>query len=365
MLKLNDHKIIFLFTPGPIGGAEKVVIGGIEALRHSGLNVELWLIREERVHHVPDAFIELASQSNITCRTFSSHSIFDLNLLMELRKAFNEAAPTIVHAHGFKAAFYGKLSAPGTFIITHHGKTGHTLKVRIYEFLELLMMKRSAAVIAVSNEMKNMLVSSGVESKKVHLVENFLTLKPAPRDAINGNKLDLLFVGRLSPEKGCQVLIEALIKMNDPEIKLTVLGDGVERQNLANMVNNSSSKDKITFLGFTKEVAQHMSKADALVMPSFREGQPLTLIEACIMGLPVIASNVGGIPELVRNNQNGFLFEAGNVNDLIEKLVKFKNNKVALNKSAEEMKKSYSERFDSETWSRNTQKIYQTVLSQR
>lgn len=365
MLKLADKKIVFLFTPGPIGGAEKIVIGGVNALIQSGLNVELWVIKEERVPQVGAKFIDLATSAGLKCRTFSSNSIFDFNLLSELRKAFAQTVPDIVHAHGFKAAFYGRLSTAGAFIITHHGKTGHTLKVRIYEYLELMMMKKSSAVIAVSNEMKNNLISTGVKPTKVHLVENFLTFSPIPREVHNEPKIKLVFIGRLSPEKGCQVLIEALIKLNDPTVHLKILGDGIEKINLEQMVSNSTIKSQVDFLGFTKDVTPHLAQADVLIMPSFREGQPLTLIEACIMGLPVIASNVGGIPELVHDNQNGFLFKAGDIDELASKIELFKHEKLNLNKAAEKIKSSYLDRFDAFTWSKNTQTVYQTVLSQR
>jgi glycosyltransferase involved in cell wall biosynthesis len=99
-------------------------------------------------------------------------------------------------------------------------------------------------------------------------------------------------------------------------------------------------------------------------MPSFREGQPLTLIEACCMGLPVVASNVGGIPELVMENQNGHFCAPGNPQDLSQALIKLLSNIKALRSSAEALSPGYIERFSSRAWAKNTIRIYETVLSQ-
>jgi glycosyltransferase involved in cell wall biosynthesis len=108
-----------------------------------------------------------------------------------------------------------------------------------------------------------------------------------------------------------------------------------------------------------------MATCDAIVMPSYREGQPLTLIEACCMGLPVVASRVGGIPDLVVENKNGLLCQAGNAVELAQALVKFSENVKDLQNQADQLKSKYSERFSSKTWATNTIKVYEIVLSQR
>src|SRR5690606_8029947 len=99
-------------------------------------------------------------------------------LLWQLKKALNKRRPALVHAHGMKAILYAWLTAPSgsKLIVTHHGKTSHTWKVRLYEFIELFIMKRAHGVIAVSNPMRDSLQKAGVKSRKLFLVENFLTL---------------------------------------------------------------------------------------------------------------------------------------------------------------------------------------------
>jgi glycosyltransferase involved in cell wall biosynthesis len=367
MHKLGEKKVIFLFIPGPIGGAERIVLFGMKALIEQGVNASLWIIKEERVPHVAEAFSQLLIENGIEFHVLSTQSVFDPGLLKTLKTLLQLEKPEILHAHGFKAAFYGKLAAPKSshFIITHHGKTGHTLKVRLYEFIEDQIMKMAKAVIAVSKEMQKNLAASGINETKIIVVENFMTSRMVPKTSTGVVPYKLLFVGRLSPEKGCSVLVEAM-KLVDPKIfHLTIVGDGIERKNLEQQVLNRKLQESIHFAGFQKNVNSFMASSDAIVMPSYREGQPLTLIEACCMGLPIVASRVGGIPDLVVENKNGFLCQAGNVIELSETLVKFSENVKDLQDQANQLKSKYNERFSSKTWATNTIKVYEIVLSQR
>jgi glycosyltransferase involved in cell wall biosynthesis len=365
MNKLAGKKIVFLFTPGPIGGAEKIVLFGVKALRDAGIDVSLWVIKEERVPHVADAFIDLLNRNGIIAKIFSSHQIFDNKLLKQLSKSFEESAPDFIHAHGFKAAFYGKLSAPkrSHLVITHHGKTSHTLKVKVYEFIEDQIMKRAAAVIAVSQDMKKGLVKAGIAANKISVVENFMTSSIIPKTPNEKETIQLLFVGRLSPEKGCSVLIEAMKHLEKERFHLTVLGDGVERENLHKRVMDLGLTKSITFTGFKQNVNEYMAASDVIVMPSFREGQPLTLIEACCMGIPVVGSNVGGIPELVIENKNGYLFRAGDSLEMSQVLNKLLLNIKTLQKTAEDSKSDYVDRFSGKTWAKRTITVYERLLS--
>lgn len=360
-----SKEIVFLFTPGPMGGAEKIVLKGLSALRKRGHKAELWIIKEERVPHITQTFVELVEQENIPFKIIPCQKTIDFHLLRTLKRRFRRSRPALIHAHGFKATFYGKLAAPkkSRFIVTHHGKTGHTWKVRIYEWLELLMMRKADAVIAVSDTMKQKLVSSKVKSEKIHHIDNFLTTETKMKGVSDEKILQLIFVGRLSPEKGCESLINALIALKDPQIHLSILGDGSERQSLENLVRLHKLGSKIKFYGFQQDVASFMSKADALIMPSFREGQPLTLIEACCMGLPVLGSNVGGIPELVEHGRNGLLFQPGDIESIAKTIHLFKHQRQYLNQEAETSKDALVRRFSPEAWAGSTAYVYQTVLS--
>lgn len=355
-------KAIHLFSPGPIGGAEKVVLAGLASLKIT-MDVELWIIREERVAAVSDKFIGLVKEHGIPYRIFNSSRLIDFSLLIELRRMLKLVNPAILHTHGFRAALYGRLSKQSNlkFIHTHHGKTAHTFKVRIYERIEDLIMRLSDGVIAVSKPMEESLLTLIQDSKKIHLIENPLTLdisSAEPKEA-----QELVYIGRLSQEKGIQDLIEAMKLLSHKEIKIKVLGDGALKGWAEEQISTHKLHDQISMLGFQKDVGPYLAQAAGLILPSHREGLPLTLIEACCSGKPVIGTRVGGIPSLVSDGKNGILVEASDPKALAQAIEKFFENRSALQSRAMSMRAEFLKRFDVQTWSENTLRTYQRVLS--
>ena len=363
MQQKSNLKTIVLFAPGPIGGAEKVILNGHRALVQKNPNIKLWIIKETRVPEVVRKFEQLASLSGILYTSFKSRKIFDLELYFKLKQSLKQEDPQVLHAHGIKAVFYAWLTKPkGTkLVVTHHGKTGHTLKVRIYEFIEGLILKSANGVIAVSNEMKRELNKSGIKNNKIYLVENLLTLKIPRKNIVRTPQLKIVYVGRLSPEKGCHVLIHSLKNLKI-DYDLVIVGDGKERKNLEQLVSILGIEKMVHFVGFQVDVAKYLNVSNLLVMPSFREGQPLVLIEACCLGVPVIASNVGGIPELVKHGQNGFLFEPGDSNQLCELITKFAQEEFRVSFSLKSRQQEMLLRFAPETWALRTLNAYQKVI---
>ena len=136
--------------------------------------------------------------------------------------------------------------------------------------------------------------------------------------------LRLLFVGRLSPEKRVQDLL-AVLKGRE-NVQLSIVGDGAKKSELLDFVNANALSDTVFFLGrkeWGEELFSEMKKHDVLVLTSENEGLALVLVEAMGCGLPVIASRVGGVPEVVQNGINGILFEKGNLDmlkDAIERM---------------------------------------------
>ena len=352
-MQRSNPKTIMLFFPGPVGGAEKVVVEGYRALLTLSANIELWVVGENRAPHVLEEFRTLLG--DLPVKVFFCNSILDLKLIRTLKASLKESPQAIIHAHGFKAAFYAytcKVNHP--LIITHHGKTAHTLKVRLYELMEEFIMKRASKVIAVSQQMKESLSHKKIDSITV---ENFLTLKPLPSLVQSFSPLKLLYVGRLSPEKGCLYLVEAMNSFSRDDIHLSIVGDGVERSQLELIATNKN----IRFLGFRNDIAQLMNEHHALIMPSLREGMPLTLIEATCQGLPVIASQVGGIPELVQNKVNGILANPMNSLDLRDAILELSLNYASFKESAETLAPKFRERFSAATWAEKTYEIYKSL----
>ena len=143
-------------------------------------------------------------------------------------------------------------------------------------------------------------------------------------------KLKFLYVGRLAPGKGLVFLIKCLSKINHFEFTLTIVGDGIMKEDLIQLVKKHNLIDKIKFKGyihFSENLLNEYSSHDIFIMPSFSEGLPQVVFEAMSRGIVVVATNVGGIPDQIQNKVNGFLFEPGEENQLLKIL-----NEIVLNK---------------------------------
>jgi colanic acid/amylovoran biosynthesis glycosyltransferase len=154
---------------------------------------------------------------------------------------------------------------------------------------------------------------------KLHVVRCGLPLSELPEHAPPGTPKKLIAVGRLSPEKGHTGLLEAFASNSDHNIlELVLVGDGPEADRLRALAGQLGISDRVRFAGRLSEpeTLSEIAKADILVLPSFMEGLPIVLMEAMAMGTAVIASRVGGIPELVDDGESGLLFTPSNWDEL-------------------------------------------------
>jgi glycosyltransferase involved in cell wall biosynthesis len=172
-------------------------------------------------------------------------------------------------------------------------------------------------VRTVSSSVKNQLVRLGVSSANISIVPSFYldasVLKPAFEAE---KKYDVVFCGRLTKNKGLSILIEALEDL--PGKKLLVIGDGPERKRCEDQVRRSDMSDRVRFAGWLPDqlsVIRELRTARVFVLPSLSEGGPRIALEAMALGLPVIATRVGVLPDVIEDGTNG-VFTTGEPEDL-------------------------------------------------
>jgi len=200
-----------------------------------------------------------------------------------------------------------------------------------------LILKNAQAVIALTENMKKELKKN--YKGEIYVIPNGIDLagfnnlsKSEMRKKLQINKEDkiILFVGRFRPEKGLEYLVKAMsiIKEKDREAKLLLAGEGPEEENLRNLIFEKQLTEFITFTGQIphENVKDYMVASDIFVLPSLTEGFPNVLLEAMACGLPIVASKITGIPEIVINGENGFLVESKSPKEIAEKLLFLLNN---------------------------------------
>lgn len=174
------------------------------------------------------------------------------------------------------------------------------------------------AFIAPSSFLRNKMIESGISPNRIHHIPNFVKVNEYTPDYENDGYL--LFFGQLIDVKGLDVLLRAFEKL--PEVRLIIAGRGAERVRFETFVQEHNLKN-VSFVGFQSgdNLRKLIQKSLAVIVPSvWYENQPYSIMEAFAYGKPVIASNLGGMTELVSDNTTGYLFEAGNHHDLVEKV---------------------------------------------
>ncbi len=368
--KTNSYRPVMVLAPGVLAGAEKVVLTGLMALYEEGLNPLMVIIRETRSPKFAEDF-QNALPPQIESVTIDSTKALDLKLPYRLKAALQgQKLPIILHSHGFKAlisCYMIKKDRP--HFHTHHGNTAHTLKVRIYEKIAMMTMKNCDAVIAVSEKMKDELSRALSPYNRISVVENMLSLSNAKKireqrllQKSDLSVVKLIFVGRLSPEKGLLSFLKNWAIFSDKaRFHLTVLGDGPERIEAEKFIAENGFTSQVTFHGFVKDPSNYFASPDALIMPSLREGLPMTLIEALASGVPVIANNVGAISSMVTHNHNGFFStDIENWDDVLKATL---SHYQSWKNTAMTEAPGIEERFSSKKWAEKTIALYQSKIN--
>ena len=231
----------------------------------------------------------------------------------------------IVYANWLGAGIVGALVNLFTrkpMVVSFRGDDGYLARDRfIWRALTKWVIARASMVAPVSGELLDIIKGLGIPEQKCHLprfgVDTDM-FHPAAARVDGGPEVRLLFVGSLIVRKGLHDLLEALVDTALKNVRLTVVGEGLYGPQLMEMSERLGLKDRTDWKGILPpaEVAALMRSSDILCLPSYMEGRPNAVNEAMASGLPVIATRVGGIPDMVEEGRTALLFEAGNIQQL-------------------------------------------------
>ncbi|MEM4993365.1 glycosyltransferase family 4 protein [Priestia sp. SB1] len=218
--------------------------------------------------------------------------------------------------------------------------------------------------IALTKFSKNKFVSSGIPEQKITVKGNFLQENSNQVLKLSGNSNNLIFVGRLSPEKGIQDLLEAWnLVSKKKNSKLLIIGEGPEKNRLEKLYDS----ENIVFLGKknSDEVIIYMKEAKYLIVPSiWYEGFPMTIVEAYSVGTPVISSNIGSLKEVVINGETGFHFnyrDIDNLHQVLERALDYELH----DQMKENVLSNYKERYSEEINFKKIMLIYNEVIEEK
>ncbi|MGB2763544.1 MAG: glycosyltransferase family 4 protein [Candidatus Aminicenantaceae bacterium] len=313
--------------------------------------------------------------------------IKDLKTFLDIWRIIKKKSPEIVHTHSSKAGLLGRLAAKLARIpIVVHTPHGHVffgyfgpLKTKIFIILERLVSRITDRIIAltnkekedyikfrIANEDKFDVIYSGIELDKFKELSEDKKQNLVKELGIPEKSLIIGTVGRLVPVKGHEFLIKAAkyIISKYPEAFFVFTGDGPLEQNLERQAFKLGIKDNIIFLGWRDDVAKIISIYDIFALPSLNEGMGRVLAEAMALGKPIVASNVGGIPDLVTHGKNGFLVPTRNSEKLakyIQILIEDKEQREKMGQVGKETVKNFSK----EKMVEKIANLYEELLTQK
>ncbi len=232
----------------------------------------------------------------------------------------------IVQTHGFKPTFLGffaKMICKVKWVCFMHGTTSENLKVRFYNFIDNILQMAADRTVLVSEAQRSR-IFGGRNAGRVHVLHNSVDMDhPMPISLASYPLLEayelpaasriVVAVGRFSPEKGIDILLEAfslLLRQMD-SVHLFLVGDGQERPALEGQALRLGVAKNVHFVGYSQTPGDFVAEADVLVLTSRSEGIPNAVLEAMAMGKPVVATKVGGVPEIIEDDVSGRLVPPG------------------------------------------------------
>jgi glycosyltransferase involved in cell wall biosynthesis len=281
--------------------------------------------------------------------------------------------PNIIHGHGAKGAAYARLlasSMPATAVFTPHGGVLHysatSLAGRIYITLERLLKRRTGGVIFESEfARQGYLQKIGPTSFPECVVRNGLYAHEFSRLARDDADYDFIFVGELRELKGIFELAEATasIRRRRP-VRLLIVGAGAEEERLGARIEELGATDSIVVSSPIHPATAAFASARCVVVPSLHESFPYIVLEALAAGVPVIATSVGGIPEMFGPFAKQ-LVRAGDPGDLEKAMLAMLDDPGAAETRAQELREHVKERFRVEAMAQKTIEFYREVLRAR
>jgi len=284
------------------------------SVRHHAEPIQLEVVTYRRPHHpASDPFIVAAQQAEIPCHVLTEQGPFDPHLVSRIRELVKEVRPDIVQTHNNKSHFLMRRSGIARqipWVAFHHGYTTPTRRQQVYNLLDRWSLRKAWHVVTVTRQFLPELARSGVPADRVTTVGNSIRadwMAQGARKPRSGGPLHLVSVGRLSREKAHTDLITAaaILFRGGLACKVTLVGDGHEKDALA--AQAATAGLMVEFAGQVNDVRPYLSVADIFVLPSLSEGSPNSLLEAMSAGFPIVATNVGGIPETVEDGVEALL----------------------------------------------------------
>lgn len=361
--------ILYLSTSSGPGGAERVISNLAASLDRERYRPLLCLFR-------PGWIQERSESRGVSTYIIPTQGMADWRWVNRIRQLLREERVDLIHAHEFDANVQGTFAAALTgipLVATIHGKNYFWEKYR--RRLAYRWVSRRATMVAVSQNLKEFVVEKvGIDRNRLQVIYNGVDVVPSYENAdVSEGRRELGLpeydrvvgvVGNLYPVKGHQYLIESIpsILNKCPNTSFLFAGRGHLETELKQQVQRLGLEGRVHFLGLRQDIARILTLLDVFVLPSLSEGLSMAILEAMIAGKPVVATEVGGNPELVLNGKSGFLVPPRDCQALANSVTTLLTNRQQAIQFSEEGKRRAEGQFSLATMVNTYQALYDESL---
>ncbi len=376
---MRPIRVLDLRDTYEVGGPGKTILETYRAIdrRAFELHLGVFLTRREPAD---SPFLRAARALGMPLHIVRGHNQYDPRMVWRLARLVKSLGIDIVHAHEVKSdvlAYLASRIRRVSIVTTLHGWFGHTAKHRLFIALDRLSARRFDCVIAVSAEIRDEMLRAGVRPDRLRLLHNAIVPACYERTGRRGFLRELIgrqlqspvivSIGRISPEKGHADLVEALaiVASRGRRFSAVLAGNGPDRASVRARIRERGLQASVHLPGYVSEPQRLLEESDLMVLPSHTEGLPNAALEALAMQVPVLATSVGGTPEVIVDGETGYLVPPRSPEALAARIEQFLNEPSAWKRTAIRGREVVRSRFDFQTRTRGLEAIYREMLGGR
>jgi glycosyltransferase involved in cell wall biosynthesis len=322
-------------------------------------------------------FLNVISGDNIQTHTFDVKNAYDTRAIRLLKNYLIENKIDILCTHDYRSSFIGwraSSNANAKWIVFSRGWTRENLKVRVYQILDKLIIRFADLIVGVSHSQKEKLSRLLISNDKLAVVHNavdadeFKDIEPIDlrqRFGFSESSIICICGGRFSEEKGQKFMVEAASMATEfnNNLRFILFGDGPDLPSIRKLIKRLDLEEYVFCPGFEKNFSGCLKGADILVNPSLSEGLPNIVLEAMAMKIPIIATDVGGVSELIENEKSGLIVGPGDPKAIAGAVRKLVEQPDAIPQIVDNGYKSVINNFSFEKQYETLTDIYKNVLS--
>ncbi|MHA1284843.1 MAG: glycosyltransferase family 4 protein [Promethearchaeota archaeon] len=364
----KNIKILYLISGDLWAGAEVVTFNLLKKLKNNKLTIKVVVLNEGK-------FAKVVNKIGIDTIILDENKLSFWEIFERLKSIVYYDSPDILHSHRYKENILAYLVSRRKnikLLTTIHGmpeiyQAKNNVKYKIISKINFFILsKYFHRVISVSNNIKNILLESfGFNPEKITVIHNGIEIPKIISKEKNRNSFIIGSAGRLFPVKNYPLFIKIAKQLRNLSDKFyfELVGEGPEYYNLKKLVKTFKIEDSFFIKKFTDNMRDFYNGLDLYINTSFHEGIPLTILEAMSYGIPVVASNVGGINEIILNGVNGYLVDSKNPDDYLKICYNLFKDSTICKRIGTIGRKSIIDKFSSNNMTNQYLEVYHKLIN--